>query len=874
MPLENPKGLSQLPLRIAVGTAHTLPPAELAGEAVMGELQVNMLQSGHGCSNFPRRGQELMSSGKVDGLITLGPYTSESAVDATVSKAYAQHKPGTAFRDNMLIIASNQPANILESRGENWPVIRTELLDGVLKEEEVYQRYGVEFPLGEQRGALQLSAILMDRLIRRKLIGDQAPLNYLQTEQPTATRRLLWQAELHANNPNTLYVHTEPSQKLRKKNEDPQPRPTSEVMAKATFFDHVPLATGEYTPAITMLIAATELAQRHNLPIGTVIEAVGMRDEDVQFNREMQEDYGQFLRIKGEVLDAEGVTLTTATSDHIKRMNQKMRLHPRLGQLVGSAYDLVQHDLVNLDRVAAVEKELFARRWSGAPDILHRVLPENLLKPGSSNDQVALAAQVIATAQGDEPRGVILPPNDMSHLQAINGNGERFRAMEHETLNNARSHQMAFEQATQASNGFLLYNEAENFAPWSEELDDLRRRERVELASGRYTLKLPAHIERGVGAKAAEYYAGIMPPEMITLASKDDITLTESAASGVNVIKEQDVLNTINWEGMYTLGILPQEAAHPLDEKMVVMGSDAETEAMVRRSIDGTKGRTLLSIDLYERARGIHPDKKIMVDTDAKDHSTYQPAELLMMPQILGPADREIIASLMAKTGDGRRNHTVFSETNQLANSDDPRLQLLGALMSQRVWHLTGESVTTAEMWDKNVAVLGYGIETFRNIWLADQVASDPTHRKVFAQVANPETKGENGDVNTINDWIMTSTCAQTLAHVTDFYHDYGVLPSEFYQPDAEDPLFYIKEWNKHHAGKFDLITVPHDVVHPEDQCSGHKRNITVRKRREVVLPPLGVWEQLGLIDYAQLRQIKNYGRKLTPSEMAGQGLS
>lgn len=872
MPVESPKTLSSLPMRIAVNTAQSLQPANLSGEAILDTLQVDTLQAAPDSTDFPRRGQQLMSSGKVDGLITLGPETSESAADAAVSRAYAQHRPGTAFRDNMLIIASDRPADMLESRGENWPIVRTEMLDGILKEEEVYRRYGAEFPLGEQTGALQLSAILMDRLIRRKLIGEQAPLNYLQTEQPTATRRLLWQAELHANNPQTLYVHTEPGQKPLKKHPNTQPRPTSEVMAKAEFFDHVPLATGEHTPAITMLIAATELAQRHNLPIGKVIEAAGMRDEDVRFTLEMQEDYERFHRIKGEVLDAEGVTLTTATPVHIKRMNEKMRLYPRLGQLVGSAYDLVQHGLVNLDQVAEVEKQLFARKWSGAPDILREVMPEHLMIPGSSNDQVTLANRVITTAQGDIPRGVILPPDDLSTIKALHPNGERTRAMEDETLNYGPNDQEQFEAATRASNGYLLFNEAYNYAPWSKEMDELRLRERVELASGNYSLMLPAHIERGVGGKAAAYYAGIMPPEMITLSSKDDTTIREAAESGINVIKEQDILNLIKWEEMYRHGFLPQEAAPP-DDRVDVMDADPETEILIRRSIDGTKGRTLNTIDQYDRARGINTSKRIMVDTDAQNHGLYQPAEFLMLPYMFGPADREIIGSLLAKTGDGRRNHTVFSEINQLCNSDDPRLQLLGTIMSQRVWQLTGESATTRRMWDENVAVLGYGFETFRNIWLADQVVKDPTRRKAFAQVANPETKGENGDVNPVNDWVMTSVCAQTLAHVTDFYRRYGVLPPDYFLPNAADPFFYYKEWNRLHAGKFDVITVPHDVAHPEHQCHAHKRNITVRKRREVVLPPLGMWEKLGFINYAQLRQIKNYGRELTPSEMAGNGL-
>jgi hypothetical protein len=407
-----------------------------------------------------------------------------------------------------------------------------------------------------------------------------------------------------------------------------------------------------------------------------------------------------------------------------------------------------------------------------------------------------------------------------------------------------------------------------NLSPNSPELEDLRRRVQKELRTGKYTLFLPAHIERHSAQAAAEFYAKLFgsAKENVIMVSKDDQTLDTVRRTGIHAVKEQDVLELINWERMYELGILPQDV-NPLAEnslQVLEAGGDADliaAERHIRRSIDGTKGRTFIVADIVKRARGINSKNNITADTDARDHGSYQPVFLTMVPHILGPINMETIAAFLAKTGEGRNNHPVFSEVNNMCNSPDPYLQSLGIILSSRAWYLTGEVTITADEADENVTQMGYGDETFRNLWVANEILKDPSRRRIQAQIGNPETKGEVGDVPPLSDFIMTEWCAQQLDHAVYYYLKYGVMPPDFYDQGAQDPLEHIRNWNHEHAGRFDLITVPHDLI-PSLQRFGHKPNVKVRRRREVLLPPVKYWPDLGLINYDEVRKVYDYGRE------------
>src|SRR5438874_2337004 len=149
--------------------------------------------------------------------------------------------------------------------------------------------------------------------------------------------------------------------------------------------------------------------------------------------------------------------------------------------------------------------------------------------------------------------------------------------------------------------------------------------------------------------------------------------------------------------------------------------------------------------------------------------------------------NKDIIAIFEHKTGDSRNNHSVFTMVNYLRNSSDPYRQLLGTLLANRGWYLTGEAELPDDFWRKSPAGLYYGIETMRNFWVAQQIMKDTTRTKISAQVANPESKGEVGNVSPINDWTITMWCAQQMGHAIEYHQVHGVFPPDFVDTSSSD---------------------------------------------------------------------------------------
>jgi hypothetical protein len=905
--------LPALPLVISVATSDSLPTRHPLPSGNCDCLAVHSLPvTTHG-DNYPHAGRLFMFGANgdnlVDAIVTIGPCaSSQAAAGAANNQQYLC--PGDSYRTRQIIIAQGSGADYLEHDCVDWPVVRPEELAGILKENEVFRRYGVNFPLGDTQGTLLLSALLLDRLTRSKFIGEQAGINYWFTDGPKNTRQPSWQAEVFALHPDVLYVQTaenpsdyqvfisqvekqrdfDPAKILYEAVKDKSLLPTHRVMARRRFFDHVPFTTGIHTQNLVMLIAATEFAQAYNLPLGQVLDAAGVPNAHLEPKSQMEQDYAALIEIIGEVCYRDGIRFMDATPDHFRQMNALMRNNSKLGQLVPPIYTLIKDGFIDLDRVAEIEKRLFARNWSAIPEIVRRVMPPNMIAPNSTDDPSQLAQQLIETSQGDKPRGVLLPPDDYRKVTSLQQDGERKRALEHEARNVAEGPQQRFEHASAEQTGLFVFNASENISPGSPEMKILRERARGEFASRRYGFILPAHVERDTAGPITEHFASIMPRDLVVMVSKDDKTLEVAAGTGVSVIKEQNVLKLINWESMYELGILPTE-----DPDMLLSMQQAEIDhdgnltapqlSALRRTIDGTKGRTLLAGFLYLWAIGKRPPMIGMADTDPRNIQSYLPAETLTFPFVLPPANKRIIESRIARTGDERRNHTVFSAINRLRNSSDTTLALIGTILSANIWQLSGESIDDVDFWLNYPMTLNYGIETFRNLWAATRIARDNTHSLIGVQVATPEKKDEDGTVSPINDWIMTSWCAQLIHHYADFYLQYGKLPIDFvdsskvsivdftkidFDDPNQNPFYYLRLWNQLHAGRFDVITVPHDVIGIEAQRKGNKPNVTVRKRREVLLPPLGMWEKLELIDFAKLRTIRNYGRTLTPQETQG----
>ena len=120
----------------------------------------------------------------------------DTALDTQIFGALRgwQHlDPGrNMVQEQPVVIAADKPAKLIETNGiyDHHPMIPARLLDGFLKLDELYARYGVQLPSrnSEYLGQLLIKGLVFDRAIRSAVLGKIDDWNILYTKYPKSNR--------------------------------------------------------------------------------------------------------------------------------------------------------------------------------------------------------------------------------------------------------------------------------------------------------------------------------------------------------------------------------------------------------------------------------------------------------------------------------------------------------------------------------------------------------------------------------------------------------------------------------------------------------------------------------------------------------------
>src|SRR3989338_1417269 len=135
---------------------------------------------------YPDAGQLLLSQETPTVFVPLTENSTEGQIYGALR--FWQHiEPGDAFRKNVVTVVTDGPQKIIEASPvfKNRPIIPAGLLDNIIHMEELH-KYGVTSDLGTQLGGLYIRALVFDRIVSARVLGQMSDWDIWYPKYPKA----------------------------------------------------------------------------------------------------------------------------------------------------------------------------------------------------------------------------------------------------------------------------------------------------------------------------------------------------------------------------------------------------------------------------------------------------------------------------------------------------------------------------------------------------------------------------------------------------------------------------------------------------------------------------------------------------------------
>lgn len=842
---------------------------------------------------YPEAGQLLLAQETPTVFIPLTEDATEGQIYGALR--FWQHlEPGDAFKKNVVTVVTDGPQRIIESSQafNNRPVIPAGLLDNIIHMEEL-QKYGVTGDLGTQLGGLYIRALVFDRIVRARVLGQMSDWDIWYPKYPkTYSKQPVHLAQALSDTPNAFYaqivtpedinagVSIFPKREIAAKGTSDRPIggiiysaftrddlwPTHRIMGRREFFENIPLSTGEYTQNLLTVLAAIEFATAYGLPIAKVFEQAGLQSSELEPSGQMASDYTEVLNVLGDVLFANGKRLIDAKPEDFWEINTRLTLlnNSRLGQILPSLRHMTQKKgILNLEKLARVQRELYTRYWPAFPESLLKILPANLRQPDSPDpdDLIKVTTQMVQTNPRDQTND-IGDDDKLATGTRIVPQGER----ETHLMESQRATSVFIQQRA-ALRELYLFN-PKRYHPDAYEV-------RHFFAQGEQLIKdtdivalEPMHREPKTGRPVADYLRQSFPADRFITGSNDQETLDTFEGFDGLVVHQDTVLSFIARRSLQETGVTPWNAQLQ--------------EGRITRLIKNTKGDTVKALFLAGLALGIiQPETQVMlVDSDwenVKGLERYAPVQYLAGTLANQPPDKNFIMTILARIGKERRNQVVLNALNSWSNTNGFQ-RLVSDNMRKIIWFLSGERVIPAKMLLNHPFPNGYSMEIWLDLLTSLLDIRDP--KQTIAQVGTP-TKKTLSDSLPSKDWAMTMFCANIFNDMMAFWKT--LLDERFSALTVEEQIRFKKDhdayvqweinqedlmptnWNSqvltrynHENGGMPMVlTTPSDAeLDPQNAVTAPDqdwRNIDYIFSRDVLEPSITELDNLGLIDWEGL---------------------
>ena len=779
-------------------------------------------------------GEVVLGNTVIDTISLIPPETPEEILNAAIQRTREDtFKPDPEKR---LIVATDAVADRIRSALPELPIVGSSRLKGIIKEDEVHNKYGVIFPLGETSSTFHALALVVDRLILTRNRGRVADHNHIHlgitdkiAPKPIKVAALLYEHK------NALYIQKKQGSAKNQIGDSSGniDNPLAQLLRtlaleasdnfllKRELLDHIPLSTG--SQELITLIAAAESARATGLPLGKVIDLMGSDLNPADLKGDKAEDYGKLIQIVNDELHSQGLRLMDLdlNPEYYRALNKRMAKHPRLGQILPSINTLIREGMIDMDRIYQIEKYLHSVQFRGVSQEVRDWLPSHFSRPDVKDTPAHLAHELDQTIQVHKSK-----PDSGSHLvetknlEAVIQRGVRLR--EGDLGAEKDDPRVAMDKLFEE---LFLFNTKHKFLEQSRRIEAIGRR----FLLGK-TIISPAYREVDAWNNARSL--GKLSPGRVIMASPDETTL-RSAASNCIAINENDVLPFIDLKKLRDMGIIPQGIEVPFRGK----------------------GKTILMAWLWGMANGLikpaeyvaHMDSDISNASDnglayirdgvdLSERPPYWPLIYLGAAAALMPPSYRAVAIQPAKVGPPRKGEVKHPVFQQFAESEDPFTRMVGYGLGRVIWPSPGEAIVLSDLYTNLPWQVTTGLDLNRYMaaivaeLLQDGQFGNKDIRDIFAQVVIPPDKIEDvlESVPDKNDFREVNWATKVISQALDFWRElyYEELARKRLQPSLGDlsgeqkalidpillnglsPAFpsmfsidHIKRYNQKHAG-------------------------------------------------------------------------
>lgn len=852
---------------------------------------LTVIRSSTDPQHYPEKGQLLLSQETPTTFVSLTEDSTEGQIYGALR--FWQHcEPGDAFRKHAVTVVTDGPQKIIEGSPvfKNRPIIPAGLLDDIIHMEEL-QNYGITSDLGTQLGGLYIRALVFDRIVRARVLGQMSDWDIWYPKYPkTHSKQLVHLAQASSETPNAFYaqivtpedikagVSIFPKPEIADKGTREKPVgeiiysaftrddlwPTHRIMGRREFFENIPLSTGEHTQNLLTVLAAIEYATAYGLPIAKVFEQAGLQNPELEPGGQMASDYTDVLNILGDVLFANGKRLIDAKPENFSEINARLtRLNnPRLGQILPSLRHMTKKGMLNLEKLARAQRELYTKHWPAFPESLLKILPANLKQLDSPNPDVLIKAttRMVQTDPSNQD-------NELDSSASLRGarvvpDGER----ETHLMESQRATMDFIEERT-ALRQLYLFNPTRHHPDAYEIQHFFAQGERLIRDTDIVVIE-PMHREPKTGRPIADYLRQLFPADRVITGSNDQETLDTFTGFDGLVVHQDRVLSFINRRSLQEKGVTPWNAQ--------------PQEGRITRFIKKAKGDTVKALFLAGLALGtIQPETQVMlIDSDWENVNgleRYAPVEYLAGTLANQPPDKNFIMTILARIGKERRNQVVLNALNSWGNKNGFQ-RLVSDNMRKIIWFLSGERVIPAKMLLNHPFPNGYSMEIWLDLLTSLQDILD--QKQTIAQVGTP-TKKMLSDSLPSKDWAMTMFCANMFNDIMAFWETLlnerlNTLEVEKREKLKKDLDTYAQweiaqedlmptNWNSQILARFNyenggmpmVLTTPSDAeLDPQNAVMAPDqdwRNIDYIFSKDVIEPSIAELDELGLIDWEGL---------------------
>lgn len=847
-------------------------------------------------------GEQFIASHPIHSIGIVPPNLPSDMVDMAIKNCKAsKFKPNP---NRHMIVASDEVAEKLRTSLPELTVFSSRDLEGLLKD-EVYTLVGATPPQEETSGFYNLSALVVDRLVMKRNRGEEPFRNHIYdvgigTDKVGASPIKL--ASALTRREGAIYIQKNKGAKifnigssdLNRDNQLAQDisrldlEPSSNIVIQPALLDRVPLITGNVQELIT-LIAAYQYAGVTGLPIGKILDEMGLRFDVNELIQQKQDAYEKLLKIIGEEVEAKGELLINITPERLKQINVRLKEYPQLGQLLPSVYDLLRTGMIDLDRVTEIEKQCHDKH-RGIPKEVTDFMPTNMKQPGTTDHPQVLITELdrAQTEFGTQPSGKDLQVAvQTGNYQGYDvRSGTRHREAQFDDKPDPRK---SLDSQLQ---GLFYFNRDNLYLEQEEAKRALVEPGREFLAAGNVVWILPGFVERFSIADVARYHERLIrKPGRVIVVSPDEGT-RDAASIFCNVVLDQnEIMQNINWSALIEAGILPKDRKVPISGKGITILAGflwAMAQGLItENTYVGHTDTDIANIDKYSIFYRQNPESRI---------PPYRAAEYMAAAAAKMSPNVQLAAIQPAKVGIERKSPVKHPVWMAMANSQDAALRYAGYQLGRVTWASPGEGLVLSETYSNYPweATTGFDLDRYLKALLMElngmSSSVDLDNRFRFAQVVVPPPKIEMGGVSESIDFqeVNWATFMYTIAQ--EFYQKWFYLTQAGVQnalPPALPPHYsiaHLGEVNREYAGRQLRVIAESSpettrvviedppmpghnlgegvIYYPYEELFGrnvHQPNVTGYRWAPWRLPPIPWMDKEGIINWEGIRNATNH---------------